>query len=56
MEDADESNGGTASQQRRQALVEFELKRDPKATDREIAKRAGCAVASVVQIRDELSA
>jgi hypothetical protein len=50
----DQETGRTEPQQRRQALVEFELSRDPTATDQEIAKRSGYPVSSVVAIRAEL--
>jgi hypothetical protein len=45
---------GSISQQRRQALVEFEILRDPEARDFEIAKRAKCATSRVRPIRKAL--
>jgi hypothetical protein len=45
---------GTQAQQRRRALVEFELLREPAATDAEIARRAKCTRAQVSPVRTEL--
>jgi hypothetical protein len=47
------TSGGTA---RRRALAEFELLRDPSASDRVIAKRVKCNTASVTPIRAALRA
>jgi hypothetical protein len=49
--DATEGGDGSRTQQRRRALVEFELLRDPEARDFEIAKRARCSTARVRPIR-----
>jgi hypothetical protein len=50
------STGTTADEkrQRRRALTEFELQRDPDASDQVIAKRAGCASAAVRPVRSAL--
>ena|SRR5436190_11975883 len=57
-EDAmDEASTGTTSEQkakRRRALTEFELRRDPDASDQLIAKRAGCSTAAVRPVRAAL--
>jgi hypothetical protein len=45
---------GTGAQQRRRALVEFELLREPAATDAEVARRAKCTPAQVSPIRTDL--
>ena len=45
---------GTRAQQRRRALLEFELLREPTATDAEIARRARCTRAQVGPVRQEL--
>lgn len=45
---------GTRAQQRRRALVEFELLRTPGATDSEIARRAHCNRAHVIPVRSAL--
>jgi hypothetical protein len=45
---------GSMAQNRRRALVEFELLRDPEARDFEIAKRAKCATSRVRPIRRAL--
>jgi hypothetical protein len=45
---------GTRAQQRRRALVEFELLREPAATDAEIARRAKCTRAQVSPVRTDL--
>jgi hypothetical protein len=53
----DEASTGTTAEQkakRRRALTEFELRRDPEASDQLIAKRAGCSTAAVRPIRDAL--
>jgi len=39
---------------RRQALIEFELVRDPEATEVEVAKRAQCSSATVRKVRREM--
>jgi hypothetical protein len=39
---------------RRRALIEFELLRDPEATDQLVAKRARCSAALVAPVRAEL--
>ena len=44
----------TPAQQRRRALVEFELLREPTATDTEIARRAKCTAAHVAPVRGDL--
>ena len=55
--DAAASIGGSgASPTRRRALAEFELLRDPTASDRVIAKRVKCNTASVRPIRAALRA
>jgi hypothetical protein len=41
---------------RRQALLEFELRRSPEEPDGVIAKRANCSTGHVRKIRDELLA
>ncbi|OLE36192.1 MAG: hypothetical protein AUG48_08410 [Actinobacteria bacterium 13_1_20CM_3_68_9] len=57
-EDAmDEAATGTSTEQkvqRRRALTEFELRRDPDASDQLIAKRAGCSTAAVRPVRTAL--
>jgi hypothetical protein len=57
-EDAmDEASTGTTSEQkakRRRALTEFELRRDPDASDQLIAKRTGCSTAAVRPVRAAL--
>ena len=45
---------GTRAQQRRRALVEFELLREPAATDAEIARRVKCTRAQVSPVRTDL--
>jgi hypothetical protein len=45
---------GTPAQQQRRALVEFELLREPSATDAEIARRAKCTRAQVSGVRTDL--
>ena len=45
---------GPRAQQRRRALVEFELLREPAATDAEIARRAKCTRAQVAPVRTDL--
>jgi hypothetical protein len=44
--------GGRAN--RRRALMAFEIRRDPDASDRVIAKRARCPTASVRGVRTAL--
>jgi hypothetical protein len=57
-EDAmDRASTGTTSEERahrRRALTEFELKRDPDASDQQIAKRARCSTAAVRPVRSAL--
>jgi hypothetical protein len=50
------SNGTTAEHRatRRRALTEFELRRDPSASDHVIAKRARCSTAAVRPVRTAL--
>jgi hypothetical protein len=53
----DQASTGTTSEQkaqRRRALTEFELRRDPGASDQVIAKRARCTTASVRPVRSAL--
>jgi hypothetical protein len=45
---------GTQAQQRRRALVRFELLRKPAATDAEVARRAKCTTAQVAPVREAL--
>ena len=45
-----------AATTRRRALAEFELLRDPTASDRDIAKRVKCSTGSVRPIRAALTA
>ena len=45
--------GGDKAAQRR-ALIEFELERDPEASDRDVAKRAKCQAAMVGPVRAAL--
>jgi len=45
---------GAGSGAARRALAEFELLRDPSASDRAIAKRINCATSSVTPIRARL--
>jgi hypothetical protein len=45
---------GTRAQQRRRALVRFELLREPAATDAEVARRAQCTSTQVAPIRSDL--
>jgi hypothetical protein len=49
---AEEGDNGKAAQ--RKALTEFELMRDPEATDREIARRVKCPSGLVKPIREAL--
>ena len=46
---------GTEAQQRRRALVRFELLREPAATDAEVARRAKCSSAQVAPVRRDLA-
>jgi hypothetical protein len=46
---------GTLAQQRRRALVRFELLREPAATDVEVARRVKCSTAQVGPIRKDLT-
>lgn len=48
------ASGKDASARRRRALTEFELLRDPTASDRVIAKRANCPTTTVVSVRAAL--
>ena len=48
------TNAKEAPARRRQALTEFELLRDPTASDRVIAKRANCPTGKVVSVREAL--
>jgi hypothetical protein len=45
---------GTQAQQRRRALVEFELLREPAPTDLQIARGAKCTCAHVARLRADL--
>ena len=45
------TNAKDAPARRRRALTEFELLRDPAASDRVIAKRANCPTTTVVSVR-----
>ena len=56
MDLAAAKNGAEGWAPRRQALIEFELRRDPEATEVEVAKRAQCSSATVRKIRRELRA
>jgi len=49
---AEAGNDGKAAQRR--ALTEFELLRDPEATDREIARRVKCPSGLVAPVRESL--
>jgi hypothetical protein len=49
---AEAGNEGKAAQRR--ALTEFELMRDPEATDREIARRVKCPSGLVGPVRESL--
>jgi hypothetical protein len=49
-------DAGAGSGAARRALAEFELLRDPSASDRAIAKRIKCATSSVTPIRARLRA
>lgn len=44
------ADGGDKAAQRR-ALIEFEILRDPEASDRDVAKRAGCQAPLVAPVR-----
>ena len=53
----DKASTGTTSEERanrRRALTEFELRRDPDASDQLIAKRARCSTAAVRPVRSAL--
>jgi hypothetical protein len=54
MAEASEQAAAGAKARRRRALTEFELLRDPAASDRLIAKRAKCPTAFVPPIRAAL--
>ena len=45
-----------AARRRRRALTEFELLRDPSASDQRIAKRVNCATRTVAPVRAALRA
>jgi hypothetical protein len=47
---------GTPAQQRRRALVQFELAREPRATDLEVARWVKCTSAQVAGIRGDIAA
>jgi hypothetical protein len=49
-------DAGAGSGAARRALAEFELLRDPSASDRAIAKRIKCATSAVTPIRARLRA
>jgi len=53
---AGSGSSGSPAATRRRALTEFELLRDPSASDRVIAKRVKCATHVVVPVRAELRA
>lgn len=54
MEKAAEDSGSEGKAAQRRALTEFELIRDPEASDREIARRVKCPSGLVGPIRDSL--
>jgi hypothetical protein len=54
MAEASERAPAGATARRRRALIEFELLRDPAASDRLIAKRANCLTAFVRPVRAAL--
>lgn len=54
MDQAAAKNGAEGWAPRRQALIEFELRRDPEATEVEVAKRAQCSSATVRKVRKTL--
>jgi hypothetical protein len=54
MDKAAAKDGADGYAPRRQALIEFELKRDPDATEVEVAKRAQCSSATVRKVRREM--
>ena len=54
VEAAAPKNGTGAAATRRRALTEFELLRDPSASDRVIAKRAKCPTNVVMPVRAAL--
>jgi len=54
MEAAVEATGDDGKAAQRKALTEFELIRDPEATDREVARRVKCPSGLVKPIREEL--
>ena len=54
MDKAAAKDGADTWAPRRQALIEFELKRDPEATEVEVAKRAQCSSATVRKVRKNL--
>lgn len=51
VQEATDKQGAEGYAPRRQALIEFELKRDPEATEVEVAKRAQCSSATVRKVR-----
>jgi hypothetical protein len=56
VEQAAKRSTGDGWASRRQALLEFELRRSPDEPDGVIAKRANCSTGHVKKIRDELLA
>jgi hypothetical protein len=56
IEAAAPNDAADAARRRRRALTEFELLRDPSATDRLIAKRVNCATRTVAPVRAAMRA
>ena len=54
MDEAAAKDGADGWAPRRQALIEFELVRDPAATEVQVAKRAQCSSATVRKVRKAL--
>jgi hypothetical protein len=54
IEAAASNDAADATKRRRRALTEFELLRDPSATDALIAKRVNCATRTVAPVRAAL--
>ena len=54
VEKATIGSGGDGWASRRQALLEFELRRSPEEPDGVIAKRANCSTGHVRKVREEL--
>lgn len=54
VEKATVGSGGDGWASRRQALLEFELRRSPEEPDGVIAKRANCSTGHVRKVREEL--